>query len=173
MEITNRELASKLGFTLGQIKTWAVLVCGRDPQADQGGGVARKYDVDGAFKIFLCGTLIHDLRLGLKEAANFLNILWPHLERLKLLPRFHLEQRNYLRGCLGIDLFIYPKPEPHFEVRWRIAEEYGLDIKKTYRQEWIPQSNNPCGPFARYYSSSSTYRIELDYYLSTFLDIFS
>jgi hypothetical protein len=171
---TNRELASRSGFTLGQIKTWAVLVCGRDPQADQGGGVVRNYDADSAFKIFLCGSLIKELGIGLKQAANYLNLLWPHLDQFKLLPKYHLKKRSYLNECFGIDLFILPKPKIHFQIRWRTKEEYqSSKIKETYSQEWIPKTSNPLGPYWQYSKNLIIYRIEFDYYLTTFLNIFS
>lgn len=175
MEITNRELASKFGFTLGQIKTWAVLVCGRDPQADQGGGVARSYDLDSAFKIFLCGSLVNELGIGLKQVGSFLNFIWPHLERLKLLPKLNLKERNYLKRGMFIELIIYFKPQPHCQIRWHhegsITNGTVSKASESYSSEWIPASKNPIGPYWQY--DKIGIKVELDAYLSEFLGLFA
>jgi len=174
MVITNREMVSKLGFTLGQIKTWAGLVCDQDPQAGQGAGVARSYDMDSAFKVFLCGSLINELGIGLRQAAECLNWLWPHLDKLKLLPKYQVKGKDYLRGCLGIDIFIFPNPEVHCQIRWRIEEQYQTNnITENYKLQWIPETNNPLGPYWQYNKSSIIYRIEFDHYLTIFLELFA
>jgi hypothetical protein len=85
MSKTNRDL-QVFGWTLGQIKTWAVLVLGRDEQADQGGGVSRQYTLDEAFKIFLCGLVVSRYHMGLKDAQRHINFIWPWLIEKKLLP---------------------------------------------------------------------------------------
>jgi len=86
MKVTNRTLERASGFSLSQIRRWAVLCLGRDPEADKSGGRRREYDIDEAFLIFLTGTLITHYRFGQNEVKTHLNNLKPLLESDNLLP---------------------------------------------------------------------------------------
>lgn len=138
--ISNRDLVTNFSFTPGQVKTWAVLVLGRDPLADQAGGVRRKYDLDSAFKIFFCGFLVKKYRMGLKQAANHLNCLWVHLEDRKLLPSFNTIEKLYYKKLLGVDLYIY-EADKSYQLKWRKEEiysgNYGDLVTETYKQDWL------------------------------------
>ena len=79
MKIKNPDF-KPFGFTIGQVKTWAALILGRDPQADQGMGIAREYSLEEAFKIYIYGKVVTS-GTKLKEAQELLNNLWPILER--------------------------------------------------------------------------------------------
>ncbi|MBM4275394.1 MAG: hypothetical protein FJ134_13175 [Deltaproteobacteria bacterium] len=86
-KLTNRELARSFGVSLTQIKRWAVTCLGRDPEADQSGGVRREYTIDDAFMIYLFGEiLVRQLRMGLKEAKAHIDHIRPQLIAEKLLP---------------------------------------------------------------------------------------
>ncbi len=85
--VTNRELARAFGVSLTQIKRWAVIVLGRDPEADQSGGVRREYTLDDAFMIYLFGEiLVRRFGIGLKEAKAHMDHIMPQLKAEKLLP---------------------------------------------------------------------------------------
>jgi len=87
MKLTNRYLARKLGVSLTQIKRWAVIVLGRDPEADQSGGVRREYSLDDAFLIYLFGEiLVRNFRIGLQEAKRHMDQIMPQLKAERLLP---------------------------------------------------------------------------------------
>jgi hypothetical protein len=87
MRLTNRDLARRFGVSLTQIKRWAVIVLGRDPEADQSGGVRREYTLDDAFLIYLFGEiLVRNFRIGLKEAKRHMDQIMPQLKAEKLLP---------------------------------------------------------------------------------------
>ena len=60
---------------------------GRDPQADQGHGIRREYDIYSAFKIYLLGmVLVRDFRMDLKEAKIHIENIFPQLQLEGLLP---------------------------------------------------------------------------------------
>ena len=83
----NRDLAQKIGVSLTQIKRWAVICLGRDPEADQAGGVRREYTPDDAFMIFLFGDiLVGKFRMGLKQAKAHMDKIKTQLIEEKLLP---------------------------------------------------------------------------------------
>jgi hypothetical protein len=85
--LNNRELASFFGVSLTQIKRWSVIVLGRDPDADQSGGVRREYTIDDAFMIYLFGEiLVRRYGIGLKEAKAHMDHIMPELKAEKLLP---------------------------------------------------------------------------------------
>jgi hypothetical protein len=86
-KLTNRELARVFGVSLTQIKRWAVIILGRDPDADQSGGVRREYTIDDAFMISLFGEiLVRQFGIGLKEAKVHMDHIMPELKAEKLLP---------------------------------------------------------------------------------------
>jgi hypothetical protein len=86
-KLTNRDLASAYEVSLTQIKRWAVIVLGRDPEADQSGGVRREYTIDDAFMIYLFGEiLVRRFGIGLKEAKAHMDKIMPQLKAENLLP---------------------------------------------------------------------------------------
>lgn len=81
------ELARAFGVSLTQIKCWAVICLGRDPKADQSGGVRREYTLDDAFIIYLFGeVLVRSYGMGLKEAKTHIDHIRPQLIAENLLP---------------------------------------------------------------------------------------
>ncbi len=87
MKNTNRQLAETFGLSLNHFKRQAVLALGRDPEADQAGGVRRIYSLDDAFIIYLFGkVLVKDCRMGLTEAKIHIENLKSILKAENLLP---------------------------------------------------------------------------------------
>ncbi len=85
--LTNRELERLFGVSLTQLKRWAVILLGRDPEADQSGGVRREYTLDDAFMIYLFGKLlVRQYDIGLKDAKAHMDHIMPELRAEKLLP---------------------------------------------------------------------------------------
>lgn len=131
MLLKSREIAEDFNFTLPQVRRWAVLVLGIDPEADKGKGKIREYSLDEAFKIFLMGELVNDYRMGLNEAKDTINSLWPHLSKLKLLP----SQITSKNDIPDIDLII--DAGENYKLRKRISvdnlDNDGFDYDITYR----------------------------------------
>ena len=74
------------GFSLPQVKRWAVACLGRDPEADYAGGAHREYSLDDAYKIFIMGRLVTEYRFVLKKAKDHIDNIWPILAEESLLP---------------------------------------------------------------------------------------
>jgi hypothetical protein len=87
MKLTNRDLQKVFKKSLVQIKRWAGLSLGRDPQADQGGGVRREYSQDDAFIMYLFGAIfVGQCRMQLQEAKIHIDNIKPILISEGLLP---------------------------------------------------------------------------------------
>jgi hypothetical protein len=86
MKIGNRDLARAFNFSLTQVRRWAVLVLGTDPEADKGDGVSRNYDLDSAFRIFLAGILVSRYRMSLKQTQTHLVNISHMLAEEELFP---------------------------------------------------------------------------------------
>lgn len=86
-KLTNRDLVRVFKVSLTQIKRWAVICLGRDPEADQSGGVRREYTIDEVFLIYFLGMiLVGDHGMTLKEAKTHIDYIKPQLISEKLLP---------------------------------------------------------------------------------------
>lgn len=176
--IKNRDLEEAFGFTLGQIKTWAVLVLGRDPRADQSGGVPRKYSLDDAFKIFMCGILVTRYRMELKKAQLHLHHVWPWLEKKGLLPSLLYPQWKQRIIFNPTRLTIHPGNSYHLQIFFgdipMIAwipndslESAGHKKEEKYTEWWFSPSGSPDITFEKV---GHSYRIPISGCVEHFLD---
>jgi hypothetical protein len=132
VKLTNRDIASAFRFTLPQVRRWAVVALGVDPVADKGKGTIREYSIDDAFKIFMVGELIQIYRMGLAEAKDNLNNLWPKLSDYSLLP----SQINVIENIPIVKIYIHPGH--NYDLRIIIKRNR---IKKdTFKEEFVETS---------------------------------
>jgi hypothetical protein len=105
-KLTNRELARAFGVSLTQIKRWAVICLGRDPEADQSKGIRREYTIDEAFMIYLFGEiLVRRYHIGLKKAKVHMDQIMPVLKAEKLLPsNFNYESKLKCLQLLPLEI---------------------------------------------------------------------
>lgn len=139
LRLTNRFIAKAFGFSLPQVRRWALVAFGIDQTADKAKGVVREYSLDEGFKIFMLGELIN--RMGFAEAKKHLNNIWPHLPEYYLLPSMIIDNWEYMdQGPLMVpwvregsssqdsplsfktddsplDVFLYIHPGPYYEIR--------------------------------------------------------
>ena len=192
MKVTNRQLEKVFGFSLSQVRRWAVLCFGRDPEADKGGGVRREYELDEAFFIYLIGIFITEYNMGQKEARNHIENIRKELIVENLLP-------SKLKDPLGLSLFIemfnkyaevrknvdisfknlYPFvilnifSENDYKIEWNLKEFLGkVDGKNEfniYSIEKYIQYNKPLNAI-RIITSDPKYTIILNIKLSVFKD---
>lgn len=157
MKATNREIARAFHFSLPQVRRWAVLVLGKDPEADKGGGVPRGYDLDSAFKVYLAGILIRYYRIPLKEIQSHLKRTGEFLEKQGLLPsqlgetnKIPLAQLTIFSGNrLRLQIEVEEQQIIHLtnsgeKIRGKVAlhspdfiNSY-FDVKKHYKEIWYP-----------------------------------
>ncbi len=183
-KFTNRDLARVFGVSLTQIKRWAVIVLGRDPEADQSGGVRREYTLDDAFIIYFFGViLVGDFRMGLKEAKVHLDHIRPQLIAEKLLPsnfdrelpykaiseliplelQAKAEQRKNQRPFINITIF----QANYYLIEWGIFTWITINGKQESETYSIRKYFPTGWPFP--YVLGTQYVIFLVYYLDCFL----
>lgn len=145
MELTIRDLVR--GFPKAShtaLRRWTLLALGKDPEADQAGGVARKFSFSDGFLVYLLGYLIREARLSQDEAQEHVKILKEVLNEKGLLPQSLGETQKFLKE---IELrFISPSI---YILIWEIETKYleeDTDKKesrviKDYRQKYIEVNN--------------------------------
>jgi hypothetical protein len=92
----NRTLATKFGFTLHQVRRWAVAVLGLDPRAGRADGVERTYTVDEAFMISLAGHLVTQCGMIIEEAKDHVLGVTHRLMLLDVWPDGEESRESYL-----------------------------------------------------------------------------
>jgi hypothetical protein len=84
--ITNRVLERAFEIPLPSIKRYALLLLGRNPEADQAGGVQRYYRRNEAFMVYLMAVMVKDFRMKLDVANQHIIKTWRELEEVGILP---------------------------------------------------------------------------------------
>jgi len=187
--LTNRGLAQAFGVSLTQIKRWAVICLGRDPEADQAGGVRREYTLDEAFMIYLFGeVLVGMFGMGLKEAKLHIDYIKHELLIEKLLPSnldyqlpFNIinimpielinKYNTILEPLLFIDLIIYGDNDYLIEWGVRRSIQDGKIDDKRYMETYSIIKHFP-NEFPMSVRDGQQYVIELDVYLLRFTELF-
>lgn len=72
----NRELSSRLGINLAKWKRWSREFLPPDPLGGMQSGYTRQYSPDDAFKVYLGGHLVSELKYAIPEARQILGDLW-------------------------------------------------------------------------------------------------
>jgi hypothetical protein len=76
----SRYLSSKLDIRLSKWKRWAREFLPPDPLGGLQSGVARQFNTKDAFKVYLGGHLVGQLKFSIPDAARILTDLCPWLE---------------------------------------------------------------------------------------------
>jgi hypothetical protein len=84
--ITNRVFERAFEIPLPSIKRYALLLLGRNPEADQAGGVQRYYRRNEAFMVYLMAVMVKDFRMKLDVAKQHIIKTWRELEEAGILP---------------------------------------------------------------------------------------
>jgi hypothetical protein len=187
--LTNRVLAQAFGVSLTQVKRWAVICLGRDPEADQAGGVRREYSVNEAFMIYLFGDiLVGKFRMGLKQAKVHMDNIKPQLIEEKLLPSnldYELpiniiklmpmqlldKYKDIIKQRPFINLIIFG--ENDYLIEWGVITSID-DVKivdKHYTETYSIRKYFP-EQFPMSIRDGQQYVIELDVYLLLFAELF-
>jgi hypothetical protein len=92
----NRTIAAKFGFTLHQVRRWAVAVLGLDPKAGRAEGVERTYTADEALMISLAGQLVTHCGMTIEEAKRHVLRVTHRLMLLDIWPDGDENRESYL-----------------------------------------------------------------------------
>ena len=103
--ITNRVLERAFEIPLPSIKRYALLLLGRNPEADQAGGVQRYYRRNEAFMVYLMDVMVKDFRMKLEVAKQHIIKTWRELEEVGILPSQVWEKET--AEVPDIDLWIF------------------------------------------------------------------
>lgn len=72
---TNREVSHRLDINIAKWKRWSREFLPPDPLGGMQSGFARQYSPDGAFKVYLGGHLVADLKFTIPEAKQIVKDL--------------------------------------------------------------------------------------------------
>lgn len=76
----NRYLSDRLGINLSKWKRWSREFLAPDPLGGLQSGVARQFNIRDAFKVYLGGYMVSQLKLSLPDASKILADLSPWLK---------------------------------------------------------------------------------------------
>lgn len=99
---TNRELSRKLNINLSKWKRWSREFLPPDPLGGMQSGYTRQYHPDQAFKVYLGGHLVANLKFTIPEARQILNDLEDWLRKKKFLftTRWHGASEKSVEGLI-------------------------------------------------------------------------
>jgi hypothetical protein len=130
--ITNRVLERAFEIPLPSIKRYALLLLGRNPEADQAGGVQRYYRRNEAFMVYLMAVMVKDFRMKIEVAKQHIIKIWRELEEAGVLPSQVWEKEA--AAVPDIDLWIFNPGS--YELR-KYTE------RKELEPQWITVSRAP------------------------------
>ena len=99
---TNRELSDKLSINLAKWKRWSREFLPPDPLGGMQSGYARQFNPDQAFKVFLGGHLVADLKFSIPEANQIIQDLNKWMSE----KGFFFDSRGYSAFDEGMDALI-------------------------------------------------------------------
>jgi hypothetical protein len=105
MKINYRKLMAISGFSLDQLKRWALKLFGVDPAAVQSGGEVREFDEDEGFMVFLMGVLVSTFRIGVSDAVQYVLRIFSEIEDMGFSPEILLREKKFAPYVV---LKIYP-----------------------------------------------------------------
>ncbi len=77
----SRYLSEKLGIPLAKWKRWSREFLAPDPLGGLRSGYARQFSYHDAFRVYLGGHLVNDLKFGIPEARQILSAIHPWLKQ--------------------------------------------------------------------------------------------
>jgi len=95
MKITYRMLMAISGFSLHQLKRWALKLFGIDPTATKSGGDIREFSDNQGFLLYLQGILVATYRIGVEEAGRYVLRIFDTLEKMAFSPAQLLRENKF------------------------------------------------------------------------------
>jgi hypothetical protein len=128
-KITYKNLQKFVDASFQQLVRFANGLYGQDPEAPRSGGVARSFDADEVFDLFLMARLVGQFRFEIKEAAELVHRIAQEMEGMGLLPSQRLQCEEPLPR---ITLRVHRGPALEFRI-YDFAE-----LQVHYKQETRP-----------------------------------
>jgi hypothetical protein len=112
---TNRELADQLNINLAKWKRWSREFLPPDPLGGMQSGYTRQYSIDDAFKVYLGGHLVSDIKFTIPETRTILRDLNGWMSSVGIYKNPGKEIVNNLRPTIPVKryiIFIHSRPAP-------------------------------------------------------------
>jgi len=100
---TNRELAQKFGLNLAKWKRWSREFLPPDPLGGLQSGFARQYTLKDAFRVYLAGFLVSELKYSIPATKEIIDELTAWLESEKLLANHDLVREGTKNATIPIE----------------------------------------------------------------------
>ena len=132
----SRYLSQKLEINLAKWKRWVREFLPPDPLGGMQSGVTRQFNAKDAFKVYLGGYLVANLKLTIPDASTILSDLSPWLKEKGFFQIHARPSLNQTGQMPSYQLFIHPYPDHRFvyEVRTAISS-VGTGKFKQQKQE--------------------------------------
>ena len=102
---TNRELAQKFGLNLAKWKRWSREFLPPDPLGGLQSGFARQYTLKDAFRVYLAGFLVSELKYSIPAAKEIIDELTNWLESEEFLTNHDLFLRRTNNAAVPIERY--------------------------------------------------------------------
>ena len=102
---SNRELAQKFGLNLAKWKRWSREFLPPDPLGGLQSGFARQYTLKDAFRVYLAGFLVSELKYSIPAAKEITDELTGWLESENILTNHDLIRRNTKNAAVPIERY--------------------------------------------------------------------
>ncbi|MBC8246297.1 MAG: hypothetical protein H8E81_01805 [Deltaproteobacteria bacterium] len=102
---TNRELAQKFGLNLAKWKRWSREFLPPDPLGGLQSGFARQYTLKDAFRVYLAGFLVSELKYSIPAAKEIIDELTGWLESEEFLTNHDLFLRSAKNAAVPIERY--------------------------------------------------------------------
>ncbi|MEE8541165.1 MAG: hypothetical protein V3S66_05845 [Desulfobacterales bacterium] len=102
---TNRELAQKFGINLAKWKRWSREFLPPDPLGGLQSGFARQYTLKDAFRVYLAGFLVSELKFSIPAAKEVIDELTDWLESEEFLTNHDLFHRSTKNSAVPIERY--------------------------------------------------------------------
>lgn len=102
---SNRELAQKFSVNLAKWKRWSREFLPPDPLGGLQSGFARQYNLKDAFRVYLAGFLVSELKYSIPAAKEIVDKLTAWLESKKFLANHDLIWQDTKNAAVPIECY--------------------------------------------------------------------
>ncbi len=102
---TNRELAQKFGLNLAKWKRWSREFLPPDPLGGLQSGFARQYTLKDAFRVYLAGFLVSELKYSIPAAKEIIDDLTGWLESEEFLANHDIVTKSSKNATVPIERY--------------------------------------------------------------------
>lgn len=132
----SRYLSHKLEINLAKWKRWVREFLPPDPLGGMQSGVTRQFNTKDAFKVYLGGYLVGNLKFTIPAASTILSDLSPWLKENGFFQIHARPSLNQTEKMPSYRLFIHPQPEQRFSYELRtMLSSNSIDTRKQLLQE--------------------------------------